>query len=48
MQNGSEGHSDELVIKFKEAFSRTKMQSIIYYCTQATFTECTQWLSTVL
>lgn len=48
MQNGSEGHSDELVIKIKEAFLRTKMQSTIYYYTQQIFTEYTQWLGTVL
>lgn len=48
MQNGSEGHSDELVMKIKEAFSRTEMQNIIYYYTQQTFAEYTQWLGTVL
>lgn len=48
MQNGSAGHSDELVIKIKEAFSRTKMQSTIYYYTQQTFTDYTQWLGAVL
>lgn len=48
MQNGSAGHSDELVIKIKEAFSRTKMQSTIYYYTQQTFTDYTQCLGAVL